>query len=195
MKSFTRHTGLVVPFPHVNVDTDQIVPKQFLKSVERTGFGDVLFHNWRYSEHGKPNPTFVLNLERFRPASILVAGQNFGSGSSREHAVWALQDFGFQVIIAPSFADIFANNCAKNGLLVVTLPLDVVECINEKALSRVGYHLTVDLESCVVSDSEGLHENFVITDHTRRLLLLGLDDIALTLAHVAQIDTYERQRC
>lgn len=191
MKAFTRHTGLVAPLDRANVDTDQIIPKQFLKRIERTGFGEFLFYDWRYLPDGQPNPSFVLNEPRYRGASILVADKNFGCGSSREHAPWALGEFGFRVIIAPSFADIFANNCFKNGMLPITLTTEQVQEIMRRAQQREGYELTVDLERQTIEDSEGLSILFVVSEFQRYCLLEGLDDIGLTLRHEDSIREYE----
>jgi 3-isopropylmalate/(R)-2-methylmalate dehydratase small subunit len=191
MKAFTRHTGLVAPLDRANVDTDQIIPKQFLKRIERTGFGEFLFYDWRYLPDGQPNPSFVLNEPRYTGASILVADKNFGCGSSREHAPWALGEFGFRVIIAPSFADIFANNCFKNGMLPITLTTEQVQEIMRRAQQREGYELTVDLERQTIEDSEGLSILFVVREFQRYCLLEGLDDIGLTLRHEDSIREYE----
>src|SRR5215213_6482139 len=191
MKAFNRHTGLVAPLDRANIDTDQIIPKQFLKRIERTGFGEFLFNDWRYLPDGQPNPSFVLNHSRYEGASILVAGKNFGCGSSREHAPWALGEFGFRAIIAPSFADIFANNCFKNGMLPITLTGARVEGIMTRAQQQPGYELTVDLERQTVEDSNGLSILFVIGEFQRYCLLEGLDDIGLTLRHEALIRQYE----
>jgi 3-isopropylmalate/(R)-2-methylmalate dehydratase small subunit len=191
MKAFTRHTGLVAPLDRANVDTDQIIPKQFLKRIERTGFGEFLFYDWRYLPDGQPNPSFVLNEPRYTGASILVADKNFGCGSSREHAPWALGEFGFKVIIAPSFADIFANNCFKNGMLPITLTTEQVQEIMRRAQQREGYKLTVDLERQTIEDSEGLSILFVVSEFQRYCLLEGLDDIGLTLRHEDSIREYE----
>jgi 3-isopropylmalate/(R)-2-methylmalate dehydratase small subunit len=186
--------GLVVPLDRANVDTDQIIPKQFLKRIERTGFGEFLFYDWRFKPKGEQDESFVLNEPRYRAASILVTGKNFGCGSSREHAPWALADYGFRAIIAPSFADIFANNCMKNGLLPVTLPENDVSAITERARSNENYALTVDLELRTVTDSSGLSAVFVIDDFQRHCLLEGLDDIGLTLLHEADIAEFEKGR-
>jgi 3-isopropylmalate/(R)-2-methylmalate dehydratase small subunit len=191
MKPFTKHTGLVAPLDRANVDTDQIIPKQFLKRIERTGFGEFLFYDWRYLPDGQPNPSFVLNNSRYHGASILVAGKNFGCGSSREHAPWALGEFGFRVIIAPSFADIFANNCFKNGMLPITLDRGQVEEIMARARHTEGYELTVDLERQIVEDTCGLSVPFVVSEFQRSCLLEGLDDIGLTLRHEDAIQAYE----
>ena len=188
MKAFRQHTGLVAPLDRANVDTDQIIPKQFLKRIERTGFGEFLFYDWRYLPDGQPNPLFVLNEPRYQGASILVADKNFGCGSSREHAPWALGEFGFRVIIAPSFADIFSNNCFKNGMLPIAVN---VEEIMKRAKEQEGYQLTVDLERLVVEDSDGLSIPFVVSEFQRYCLLEGLDDIGLTLRHEAAIQAYE----
>jgi 3-isopropylmalate/(R)-2-methylmalate dehydratase small subunit len=181
----------VAPLDRPNVDTDQIIPKQFLKRIERTGFGEFLFYDWRYLPDGQINPSFVLNEPRYRGASILVADKNFGCGSSREHAPWALGEFGFRVIIAPSFADIFANNCFKNGMLPITLAAEQVEEIMRRAQEREGYELTVDLERQTVEDSSGLSMSFAVDEFQRYCLLEGLDDIGLTLRHEHAIRAYE----
>lgn len=191
MKAFKKHTGLVAPLDRANVDTDQIIPKQFLKRIERTGFGQFLFYDWRYLPDGEPNPSFVLNQPRYRGASILVAGKNFGCGSSREHAPWALGEFGFRAIIAPSFADIFANNCFKNGMLPIALTAEQVGEIMSRAQEQEGYQLTVDLERQTIDDSQGLSILFVVSEFQRYCLLEGLDDIALTLRHEDAIRAYE----
>ncbi|HEX7297083.1 MAG TPA: 3-isopropylmalate dehydratase small subunit, partial [Pyrinomonadaceae bacterium] len=164
MQPFRRHTGLVAPLDRANVDTDQIIPKQFLKSIERTGFGESLFFDWRYKPDGEPEPSFVLNQPRYQGASILVAGKNFGCGSSREHAPWALGEFGFRVIIAPSFADIFANNCFKNGLLPIALSEDEVGRISRRASDAEGYTLTVDLVNQTITDDAGLSIAFSVSE-------------------------------
>jgi len=191
MKQFKKHTGLVAPLDRANVDTDQIIPKQFLKRIERTGFGEFLFYDWRYLPDGQPNPSFVLNEPRYKGASILVADKNFGCGSSREHAPWALGEFGFRVIIAPSFADIFANNCFKNGMLPITLTHEQVQEIMRRAKEQEGYELTVDLERQTIEDSDGLSILFVVSEFQRYCLLEGLDDIGLTLRHEDAIRQYE----
>ncbi|HEV7745512.1 MAG TPA: 3-isopropylmalate dehydratase small subunit [Pyrinomonadaceae bacterium] len=193
MVPFRKHTGRVVPLDRANVDTDQIIPKQFLKRIERTGFGQFLFYDWRFKPDGELEASFVLNEPRYRGSSILVTGKNFGCGSSREHAPWALADYGFRAIIAPSFADIFANNCMKNGLLPVTLPEANVSAIIERARADEAYELTVDLEQRTVSDTSGLSAQFVIDDFQRHCLLEGLDDIGLTLLHEAEIAGFEKQ--
>jgi 3-isopropylmalate/(R)-2-methylmalate dehydratase small subunit len=192
MQVFRKHTGLVAPLDRVNVDTDQIIPKQFLKRIERTGFGQFLFYDWRFAGDGKANGEFVLDAPRYRGASVLVAGKNFGCGSSREHAVWALADFGFRVVIASSFADIFANNSLKNGLLTVRLSEGQVGEIMRRAASTDGYTLTVDLERLVVEDSDGFAASFVMDEFARHCLMNGLDDIGLTLQREGEIAEYER---
>src|SRR5437660_2331649 len=176
MTPFHIHTGLVAPLDRPNVDTDQIIPKQFLKRVERTGFGEFLFYDWRFLAEGQPDPSFPLNEPRYQGASILVAGKNFGCGSSREHAPWALADYGFRAIIAPSYADIFANNCFKNGLLPVLLKDDEVAEVMRRARDIEGYQLTVDLERRIVEDTQGFSASFTIEDFQRHCLLEGLDD-------------------
>ena len=194
MKPFHKHTGLVAPLDKANVDTDQIIPKQFLKRIERTGFGEFLFYDWRYLNEGQPNPAFVLNEPRFAGAAILVAGKNFGCGSSREHAPWALGEYGFRVIISSSFADIFANNCFKNGMLAIALAESEVAEIMDRAQRGNGYQLTVDLERQVLEDFEGLSIGFAVGEFQRYCLLEGLDDIALTLRHENDIKRYESSR-
>ena len=191
MKPFTVHRGRVAPLDRVNVDTDQIIPKQFLKRIEKTGFGQFLFYDWRFSGAGKKNPDFVLHESRFEGASILIAGKNFGCGSSREHAVWALADFGFRAVISSSFADIFANNSSKNGFLAVPLSDDEVAQLMQRAQEVDDYQLTIDLEKCEVRDDQGFHANFSMDEFTRHCLLNGLDDIGLTLQHEAEIAAYE----
>ncbi len=194
MKPFRIHQGTVAPLDRANVDTDQIIPKQFLKRIERTGFGQFLFYDWRFLQSGEPDSSFVLNEPRYLGTSILVAGKNFGCGSSREHAPWALADYGFRAIIAPSFADIFANNCMKNGLLPVTLAADEVKAITERAQSIENYKLTIDLERRTVTDGRDFSASFSIDDFQRHCLLEGLDDIGLTLLYEADIAAYESKR-
>lgn len=194
MKPFTRHTGVVAPLDRVDVDTDQIIPKQFLKSIARTGFEQALFYDWRYLPDGSPNPDFVLNQRTYREATILVAGRNFGSGSSREHAPWALQQYGFQAVIAPSFADIFRGNCYQNGLLPVQLPDQVVRQIMDRAREEPGYRLTVDLESQTVSDDRDVLASFDVDPFVKHRLLHGLDDIGLTLEAEEAISAFEHRR-
>jgi 3-isopropylmalate/(R)-2-methylmalate dehydratase small subunit len=194
MNAFRKHTGLVAPLNRANIDTDQIIPKQFLKRVERTGFGQFLFYDWRYLPDGQLNPSFVLNEPRYKEVSILVTGKNFGCGSSREHAPWALQEYGFSAIIAPSFADIFANNCFKNGMLPITLPEEEVDVIVRLAAQLDNYKLTVDLERQVIEDGEGKSLTFKVGEFQRYCLLEGLDDIGLTLRHEKAIASYEAAR-
>ena len=194
MIPFRIHTGLIAPLERANVDTDQIIPKQFLKRIERTGFGEFLFYDWRRLPNGEVDPSFSLNDPRYKGASILVTGKNFGCGSSREHAPWALADYGFRAIIAPSFADIFANNCLKNGLLPVTLKDAEVAAILQRARETVGYKLTVDLEQRAVTDSKNFSTTFAIDDFQRDCLLAGLDEVGLTLRYEADIQRYENQR-
>jgi len=191
MQPFRVHKGKVVPLLRANIDTDQIIPKQFLKRIERTGFGEFLFYDWRRAKEGLPDPAFPLNQSRYAGASVLVAGKNFGCGSSREHAVWALEDFGFRAVIAPSFADIFANNCAKNGVLTVVLKEEEIAELARRASQIDGYEVTLDLEQCTVRDRESFAATFPIDELTRRRLLDGLDDIGLTLQHEAEIAAYE----
>ena len=191
MKPFTVHRGRVAPLDRVNVDTDQIIPKQFLKRIERTGFGQFVFYDWRFGADGKKNPNFVLHEPRFEGASILVAGRNFGCGSSREHAVWALADFGFRAVISSSFADIFANNSTKNGFLAVRLTEAEVAQLIQRAQEIVDYQVTIDLERCDVRDDQGFRAKFSIDQFIRHCLLNGLDDIGLTLQHEAEIKAYE----
>ena len=191
MKAFTRHTGRVAVLDRADVDTDQIIPKQFLKRIERTGFGEFLFYDWRYTSDGVLNSSFVLNEPRYAGASILVADKNFGCGSSREHAPWALGEYGFRVIIAPSFADIFANNCFKNGMLPIVLSNDQVRKMMRHAQEEIGYKLTIDLQRQTIEDTNGLSIPFAIGEFQRYCLLEGLDDIGLTLRHEALIENYE----
>jgi 3-isopropylmalate/(R)-2-methylmalate dehydratase small subunit len=198
MNPFTVHRGRVAPLDRVNVDTDQIIPKQFLKRIERTGFGQFLFYDWRFSADGKKKADsgleqFVLDQPRYRGASILVAGKNFGCGSSREHAVWALADFGFRAVISSSFADIFANNSTKNGFLTVLLSESEVAELMKRAREIDDYQLTIDLERCEVRDEQGFRTKFPVEEFVRRCLLNGLDDIGLTLQHEAEIVAYEAQ--
>ena len=193
MKAFTLHRGRVAPLDRVNVDTDQIIPKQFLKRIEKTGFGQFLFYDWRFASDGSKNSDFVLHEPRYEGATILVAGRNFGCGSSREHAVWALADFGFRAVISSSFADIFANNSAKNGFLAVRLSDDEVDTVMKRAQEIDDYQVTVDLERCEVRDEQGLRAKFPIDEFVRHCLLNGLDDIGLTLQHEKEIAEYEAQ--
>ena len=194
MKPFRVHKGLVAPLDRVNVDTDQIIPKQFLKRIERTGFGEFLFYDWRRTPDGKPDPMFVLDQPRYAGASVLVVGKNFGCGSSREHAVWAIADYGFRAVIGSSFADIYANNSTKNGLLNVPLREEEVAELLRRTEKYDGYELTVDLEQCKVQDDRGFLARFQMDDFVRHCLLEGLDDIGLTLQHEAEIAAYEATR-
>jgi 3-isopropylmalate/(R)-2-methylmalate dehydratase small subunit len=191
MRPFTTHTGLVVPMDRSNVDTDQIIPKQFLKRIERTGFGQFLFFDWRFRDDGSDNPAFELNRPEFAGASILLARRNFGCGSSREHAPWALEDYGFRVLLAPSFADIFFNNCFKNGMLPIKLDEAAIDDLFARTAAHRGYQLTVDLEKCAVTDRFGLSLGFEVDGFRRHCLLHGLDDIGLTLEHEPKIAAYE----
>jgi 3-isopropylmalate/(R)-2-methylmalate dehydratase small subunit len=191
MKAIETITGRVSVLNRDDVDTDQIIPKQFLKRIERTGFGQFLFYDWRFSAEGKKNAGFVLDEPRYQGASILVAGKNFGCGSSREHAVWALADFGFRAVISSSFADIFANNSTKNGFLTVRLSEDEAAELMRRAREIENYELSVDLEQCEVHDDQGFRAKFPIDEFVRHCLLNGLDDVALTLQHEAEIAAYE----
>ena len=194
MEAFKKHTGLAAPLNRINVDTDQVIPKQFLKGIERTGFENFLFYDWRFLDNGAPNLEFVLNAPRYQSASILVAGANFGCGSSREHAPWALQQYGFKVIIAPSFADIFRGNSFKNGLLPLTLPTDIVADIIAQIEAQEGYTLTIDLESQTVTQPNGAYHAFEIGEFQKQCLLNGLDEIGWTLQFEAEISAYESNR-
>jgi 3-isopropylmalate/(R)-2-methylmalate dehydratase small subunit len=203
MQKFTVHQGLVVPLDRENVDTDAIIPKQFLKSIKRTGFGQNLFDEWRYLDQGEPgqdctnrplNPDFVLNQARYKGGSILLARQNFGCGSSREHAPWALEQYGFRAVIAPSFADIFFNNCYKNGLLPIVLSAQQVDHIFNETLAFNGYQLTIDLEKQQVIAPDGKSYDFEIASFRKYCMINGLDDIGLTLRHADKIKAYESER-
>src|SRR5579864_708094 len=194
MDPFTHHTGLVAPLDRVDVDTDQIIPKQFLKSIKRTGFDEGLFFDWRFRPDGSPNPEFVLNKPQYQGATVLVSGRNFGSGSSREHAPWALQQYGFKAVIAPSFADIFRNNCYQNGLLPVQLPEKVVRELLDRAEQEPGYSLTIDLDNQTVADARDTLAQFDIDPSVKHRLLHGLDDIGLTLQHGSEISAFEARR-
>ena len=191
MQPFTKLTGIVAAMDRANVDTDQIIPKQFLKRIERSGFGQFLFFDWRFNEDGTPNPSFELNLARNRGASILIARRNFGSGSSREHAVWALADYGLRSIIAPSFADIFYNNCFKNGTLPIQLSEQQIEQLFQRHADHSQFTLIVDLDQCIVTDGQGFDASFVVEPFRRHCLLNGLDDISLTLENADKITEYE----
>jgi 3-isopropylmalate/(R)-2-methylmalate dehydratase small subunit len=203
MEPFRTHTGLVAPLDRANVDTDQIIPKQFLKSIRRTGFGANLFDEWRYLDRGEPgqdhsrrplNPEFVLNQPRYAGASVLLARRNFGCGSSREHAPWAIGEYGFRSVIAPSFADIFFNNCFKNGLLPIALPEAVVDGLFVEALATPGYRLAIDLPAQTVTTPAGAVHRFEVDAFRKECLLNGWDDIGLTLRHADKIRAYEAAR-
>jgi 3-isopropylmalate/(R)-2-methylmalate dehydratase small subunit len=203
MQAFTRLDGIVVPLDRANVDTDAIIPKQFLKSIRRTGFGPYLFDEWRYLDHGEPgqdcssrpvNPHFVLNQPRYQGASILLARANFGCGSSREHAPWALADYGLRALLAPSFADIFYSNCFKNGLLPVVLPPETIDTLFREVLATPGYRLDIDLEAQTVTTPAGVVHRFQMDPYRKHCLLHGLDDIGLTLQHADAIRAYEARR-
>jgi len=192
MQPFGKHTGLVMPLDRVNVDTDQMVPKQFLKALTREGFGRTLFYDWRYLPGEKPNPEFILNWPRYQGASVLLARANFGCGSSREHAPWAILDYGFRVLIAPSYADIFYNNCFKNGILPITLPDAQVDELFRRTQAQEGYKLTADLVAGTIIDDAGLKISFHIDPFRRECLLNGWDDIGLTLRFADKIAAYEQ---
>ncbi len=194
MEPFIRHTGLLAVMDRVDVDTDQIIPKQFLKRIERTGYEDALFFDWRYRPDGSDNPDFELNWPRYRGASVLVAGRNFGCGSSREHAPWALHDYGFKAIIAPSFGDIFRNNCYQNGMLPVQLSDEQVREIMERTKAKEGTQVTVDLARQTVELDDGYQASFEIDPFRKHSLMEGLDDIGLTLQHEAAIAAFEARR-
>ena len=194
MDAFAAHSGVALPLDRINVDTDQIIPARFLKKIDRVGFGELLFYAWRYNDDGSPNPDFILNDPDYAGATVLLAGENFGSGSSREHAPWALQQYGFRAIIAPSFADIFRNNCYQNGLLPVALSADEVAMLMRRAQDAPGYRLTVDLQAQTVSDGQGFEAHFDIDPFRRERLLQGLDDIGLTLQHADSITAFEAAR-
>ena len=194
MKPFREHTGVVAPLDRSNVDTDQIIPKQFLKRIERTGYGGFLFYDWRYTPEGKPQPDFILNKPEYSGASILVAEKNFGCGSSREHAAWALLDYGFRVVIAPTFADIFHTNAGNNGILLVKLSEGEVEDLLQRARRTPGYRLHVSLVEKIVNDNQGFSAKFEVDDFRRTCLLEGLDEIGLTLKHEPEIAAFEQHR-
>ena len=191
MQPFNTLTSLVAPLDRTNVDTDQIIPKQFLKRIERTGYGDFLFFDWRQTPNGDPIPEFVINDPRYQGAQILIAGKNFGCGSSREHAAWALSDFGFRCVIAPTFADIFFSNAGKNGILLVTLGEEKVGELLHKAEAMPGYQLTVSLPEQTVTDGQGFTAKFDVDPFRKFCLLEGLDDIGLTLRHATELDAFE----
>ena len=192
MQPFIKHSGLVMPLDKVNVDTDQMVPKQFLKALTREGFGRILFYDWRFLPGEKPNPEFVLNFPRYKGASVLLARANFGCGSSREHAPWGVKDYGFRTILAPSYADIFYNNCFKNGILPAILTEAEIDELFKRTEKEDGYSLSIDLPNQTVNDKHGLSYKFEIAPARKEVLLKGLDDIGQSLQHAAAIDTYER---
>jgi len=194
MEAFNKFTGIVGPVDRVNVDTDAIIPKQFLKRIERTGFGQFLFYEWRFDTEGNVNPEFELNKPRYSGASVLISRANFGCGSSREHAPWSILDYGFRCVIAPSFADIFYNNCFKNGILPIKLSEEQVEELFQRTAQHEGYKLSVDLESKTIADEFGLSISFDLDEHRRQFLLQGLDDIGLTLQHEELITAYEQRK-
>jgi len=203
MEKLNTVEGIVAPMDRPNVDTDAIIPKQFLKSIHRSGFGPNLFDEWRYLDHGEPgmdnstrkiNPDFVLNQERFQGSNILIARENFGCGSSREHAPWALLDYGFRVVIAPSFADIFFNNCFKNGILPIVLSADIVDSLFNDVASSEGYQLKIDLPTQTITKPNGEGISFDVDDFRKHCLVNGLDDIGMTLEHVVDIKAYEEKR-
>ncbi|AIQ59493.1 3-isopropylmalate dehydratase small subunit [Paenibacillus borealis] len=193
MEEFKKLTGIVAPVDRVNVDTDAIIPKQFLKRIERTGFGQFLFYEWRFDEAGNDNAAFEMNKPRYKGASVLISRANFGCGSSREHAPWAIMDYGFRVVIAPSYADIFYNNCFKNGILPIKLSETQVDDLFSRTAEHEGYTLTVDLENNKLSDDYGLDITIELDEHRRQFLLQGLDDIGLTLQHADEIAAYEER--
>ena len=191
MEPFEKYTGVVAPFDHLNVDTDQVIPKQFLKRVERTGFGQYLFYDWRYDDEGNPNPDFILNQEPYHEAEILLCRENFGCGSSREHAPWAIKDFGIKTLISPSFADIFYNNCFKNGMLPIELDAEIVDDLFDRVENAERYEMEVDLENQILTGSDGWEQSFEVDSFRKKCLLEGLDDIALTLQNEEDIEAYE----
>lgn len=193
MEAFKKLTGIVAPLDRANIDTDVILPKQFLKRIEKRGYGQYLFYDWRYTDQGDPKPEFLLNQPEYQKAEVLLTRDNFGCGSSREHAPWALEDFGFKSIIAPSFADIFYNNCFKNGILPITLPREEVQQLFEKTEATPGYQLTVDLEEQVIRDSAGLEIPFQVDEYRREMLLEGLDEISATIQFEDDILEFEKE--
>jgi 3-isopropylmalate/(R)-2-methylmalate dehydratase small subunit len=193
MEPFKTLTSIAAPLDRTNVDTDQIIPKQFLKRIERTGYGEFLFFDWRRTAAGDPDPSFVLNDPRYQGTQILIAGKNFACGSSREHAAWALSDYGFRVVIAPTFADIFFSNAGKNGIVLARLSEEQVEELLKNASTIPGYQLSVSLEEQTVTDSNGFKASFEIDPFRKYCLMEGLDDIGLTLRHAAALDSYETQ--
>jgi len=193
MQAFIKHCGITVALDRANVDTDQIIPKQFLKRIERSGFGKFLFFDWRFNDDSTDNTEFELNQPAVKEATVLLTKRNFGSGSSREHAVWALADYGFRCVIAPSYADIFFNNCFKNGVLPIVLPEDQIDQLFANVATHGQYELTIDLESQTIQDGQGLEFSFDVNEFRRHCLLNGLDDIALTLEHEAKITAFEQR--
>lgn len=194
MQKFTKHTGKLVPMLQSNIDTDQILPKQFLTRTDKSGYGDCLFYDWRFDADGEPNPEFVLNKPAYKDASILIAGKNFGGGSSREHAPWALQDYGFRVLLAASFADIFYNNCFKVGLLPIVLDEKIIARLAERAETFDDYLITADLQNLEIYDNRDFKVNFQIDGFRRELLIEGLDEIGLILRYESEIGEYEKRR-
>lgn len=194
MQKFTKHTGKPVPMLQSNIDTDQILPKQFLTRIDKSGYGDCLFYDWRFDADGEPNPEFVLNKLAYKAASVLIAGKNFGGGSSREHAPWALQDYGFRVLLAASFADIFYNNCFKIGLLPIVLDEKTIARLAERAKTFDDYLITADLQNLEIYDNRDFKTIFQIDEFRRELLLEGLDEIGLTLRYESEIGEYEKRR-
>ena len=194
MQKFTKHTGKPVPMLQSNIDTDQILPNQFLTRIDKSGYGDCLFYDWRFDADGEPNPEFVLNKLAYKAASVLIAGKNFGGGSSREHAPWALQDYGFRVLLAASFADIFYNNCFKIGLLPIVLDEKIIARLAERAEIFDDYLITSDLQNLEIYDNRDFKINFQIDEFRRELLLEGLDEIGLTLRYESEIGEYEKRR-
>ncbi|MGX7594375.1 3-isopropylmalate dehydratase small subunit [Planococcus plakortidis] len=193
MKALKTHTGTLMPLDRANIDTDAIIPKQFLKRIEKSGYGKFLFFDWRFNRDGTENEEFILNREPYRNATILLTRDNFGCGSSREHAPWAIEDYGFRVILASSFADIFYNNCFKNGILPIRLPKEQIEELFSKVAAQPEYTLTVDLESQEIRDSNGMTKHFEVDDYRKHMLLEGMDEISATIRHEEQIDAFEQQ--
>lgn len=193
MKALETHKGTLMPLDRANIDTDAIIPKQFLKRIEKRGYGQFLFFDWRFNEDGTENEEFILNREPYRNATVLLTRDNFGCGSSREHAPWAIEDYGFRVILASSFADIFYNNCFKNGILPIQLPKEQIEELFSKVSAQPEYTLTVDLESQEIRDSNGMTKHFEVDDYRKHMLLEGMDEISATIRHEKQIDAFEQQ--
>ena len=191
MEPFKTHQGIVAPLDRANIDTDAIIPKQFLKRIERSGYGEFLFYDWRYNGQEQENPEFLLNREPYRNVTVLLTRENFGCGSSREHAPWAIEDFGFRSIIAPSFADIFYNNCFKNGILPIRLPAEDVQQLFDKAALTPGYQLTVSLEKNMITDGQGYEKSFEVDEYRRGMLLKGLDEISATIQYETEIADFE----